>query len=561
MARTNDEGFRLDDRGIARKTWKRKPPWRPTGWTPAPEPYIVPIEVEEEAWAEHRARRRARNLDQSYNPRELQTRAQRLAWKLAGGVLTKDALPDVRLMSDAQLAAFGKALVAADRFDWRGANARPEQIQPKSYRTWCIICGRGWGKTRCSSEAVREWCLARPGCHIAVIAKDHRSLRDVSFEGVSGLINVFPQDMWNARDYHKGLGDVSLKLLNGSIIYGFTSEAPDAIRGRAFDAAICDEYAAWARNKASDMLSQLWFCLRDSPDPRVIITTTPKRVPHVVDLIKQVRAGEEGMVLTTGKTSDNVALSQVAVDQLHRMYAGTRMGRQELDGELLTDVDNALWTLEMVEAARDDESLDVPPMIGVITGVDPSGSADGDATGVVTIGWDSSLVIHVLDNSTTGGSPAERYTAVCMSAYIHGATEIWSEAAYGGDNAVFGIQEQWKNLMEAGIITGSVCPPVRLSTLRGDKSARAMPVVTLYEQQMALPDRRRVVHPRPTLANGIAKLEDEMVTWSTESKKSPNAVDAFVHATRQAMLKLGMEQSVSRPNTARRVGEGTYRVF
>lgn len=487
--------------------------------------------------------------------------AIRGAYKLAeqAGVDPVTVVPDPRLMTEAELLAWANALLEADRFDWRSV-ARPEQLQPEDYETWLILSGRGFGKTRAATEAIREWCEL-PNQRIAVVAKDHRALRDVNFDGPSGLLACIPAKDLKPGSYKRGLGDVSLEFTNGSIVFGFTSESPDAIRGRAFDEAVGDEFASWSKNKAAEMLDQLWFCLRDSARPRIILTTTPKRVPHVVDMVRRAEAGEKGLVVTRGKTSDNTALSKVAVEQLERMYGGTRLGRQELEGVLLTDVDNALFTHEMIEAARWMSEDEFPPLAGVITGVDPSGSEDGDATGIVTIGWDGAKVLYVLENRTTKGTPAHRYSEVCRSARRWGAGEIWSESAFSGDSSIYGIQQQWKNLVDSQEFPeGSTCPAVKPSTIKGDKAARAMPVVALYEQQM-ITGRPRIWHPVHTVGNGLAAVEDEMLSWSTDSKKSPNAIDALVHAARQIMRRTGQEAGVhSAARINRRVGGG-YRPF
>jgi phage terminase large subunit-like protein len=339
-----------------------------------------------------------------------------------------------------------------------------------------------------------------------------------------------------------------------------TAEAPDSVRGRSFDAAVADEYAVWSRNKAQDMLDQLRLCLRDSSNPRIIITTTPKRVPHIVDLVKRAEAGEEGLVVRRGKTSDNTKLSKVARDMLYRMYGGTRIGRQELEGILLTDVDNALWTADMVEGARWTSDEDFPPMVGVITGVDPSGSETGDATGIVTCGWDKNKVIYVLENRSTQGTPAHRYSEVCRSARRWGAGQIWSESAFSGDSSIYGIGQQWKNLVDSGEFPdGSVCPAIKPSTIKGDKAARAMSIVALYEQQL-ITGKMRIVHPVHTEGNGIAALEEEQLSWDTSSKKSPNAIDAMVHAARQIRRRTGDESVISSPaRSMRRIGRRVYK--
>lgn len=477
--------------------------------------------------------------------------------------------PDPRLMTDEQLLAFIKASLEVDRYDWRGARARPEQIQPDQYRTWAVISGRGYGKTELGSQAVREWC-AKPDQRIAIMAANHQSLRDVNLDGPSGLRKVFPES--EIRSVKTGLGDVAMDLTNGSMVSFYTAEAPDAIRGRAFDAVLVDEYAAFKRDKAKDAVEQLWYCMRDSANPRMIITTTPRRVPHIVDLLKRAEDGEPGLVVTRGKTRDNTKLSEVALQELERMYAGTRMGRQELDGELVLDLENALWSTAMIEEARwnhvgpDGDPLELPKMVGVVVGLDPSGSKDGDATGIVAVGWDKSGCLYVLGNATRKGTPAQRYEAVCLLAHEHGAGQVWFETSYGGDQSAYGVEQAWKNLVEAGRIPeGTRCPALMPSRVKGDKAGRAGSVVNLYEQQIALPDRRRIYHAVPTEENDMITLEDELLSWETHSNKSPNCLDALVHGARAVMRLTGqepMQVSVPKKNapggfsTVRRIGGG-----
>jgi phage terminase large subunit-like protein len=475
-------------------------------------------------------------------------------------------IPDPRLMNDQDLVALVAALMNVDKYDWH-ATARPEQLEPDDYAIWLLMAGRGFGKTRCSAEAVREAC-EKPGTRAAVIAKDHRALRDVCFEGVSGLLACIPPDAYNPKDYNKGLGDVGLKLKNGSSIKGYTAGEPDAIRGQSFDIIWGDEFAAWPRNKAEDMLAQARMCLRESDAARAILSTTPKRVPHVVAMINLAKDPDERVVVTTGRSRDNTALSEDWHKQMERTYGGTSLGRQELEGELVMDNEFALWQSRWIEEARwvpvynekTDKYNEMPAMMGVVVGVDPSGSKDGDATGISTVGWDRDKTLWVLDNRTCNGTPAERYTQVCLTAVEHGACEIVYETSYGGDNCAFGITQQWKNLIQEGVIdVDRRCPPIVGSKIKGDKAARAMPVVVLYEQQVNIPERRRIYHVAATPTNQLAKLEEEMLTWETNSTKSPNAIDACVHACRKVLQKTGQEVVISRPvspHSTRRVGGG-----
>lgn len=469
--------------------------------------------------------------------------------------------PDFRLMPPAEMARLAEALLRAEKYDWR-VHARAEQLFPAGAVIWLMLCGRGFGKTRAAVEAIREICQ-KPNMRVAMVAKDHRALRDVCLEGLSGIIACFPPE--DIKKVHKGLGDVSVELTNGSIIKGYTAMEPDAVRGQAFDAIWGDEFAAWPKNRAKDMLAQLRLCMRESKAGSIcILSTTPKRIPHVIDMVKlaALPGNPDRIQITRGKSRDNTALNEEWHRQMEREMGGTRLGRQELDGELVLDAEKALWSGRMIDECRfapdcvcvkraEHESckcsLDLPMFDGVMTGVDPSGSKDGDETGIVTVGWTKKQgngfpQLYVIENKSTSGDPGHRYRAVCMSAYENGSIEIWYEVSYGGDNCAYGIQQAWKDCQREGLIPPDrKCPPLKGSTIKGDKAGRAGPVVQLYEQQMNKPEIRRIWHVAPTELNGIAKLEDEQLTWETDAKKSPNAIDALVHVSRAIMTKLGMD--------------------
>lgn len=459
------------------------------------------------------------------------------------------------LLTDAQLIALVKELHRVDQYDWR-ANARPTQVQPKKYKTWLIMAGRGWGKTRCAAEAVREWCNERPGARVAVIAKGSRELRDVCFEGKSGLLSVFPPE--EIDKYFKGLGDNKIILTNGAIIIGFSAEAPDAIRGQSFDAFWGDEFAAWPRHLAEDMLTQAWLTLRESKNPRAILATTPKRVKHVMDLIERAKK-DKSVVVTGGKTTDNTKLTQEAMDEYKYRYSGTSIGRQELEGILLDTVDGALWKPEFIETARwglNEEEDELPQFKKVLVGVDPSGSAKGDATGIVVIAITYDKRIFVLGCYSKDGTPSARYTAICMAAYIHQADEVLIEYNFGGDNTIFATEKQWQHLVQTGELPeGARMPRLTKSTLKGDKAVKAGPVAALYEQQHNV-NIQRVRHVQGTVENGIDNLESQLISWAPRDKDSPNSLDALVIACRKAAKELGWEQTIGTASSKRRMTDG-----
>lgn len=465
-------------------------------------------------------------------------------------------IPDPRLLPDADLAELITALMQVDKYDWL-ATARPDQLEPENYAIWLLCGGRGSGKTRTSAETVRKACEV-PGTRAAVIAKDHRALRDVCFEGVSGLLACLPPDSYNPKDYNKGLGDVGLKLKNGSTIKGYTAGEPDAIRGQSFDILWGDEFSSWPRNKAEDMLTQARMCLREAEHAKAVLSTTPKRAPHFVGMVNLAKDPAERIVVTHSRSRDNTALSADWHEQMERQFGGTRMGRQELDGELVMDLDNALFTWEMLDNSRWDKDEELPPMARVVIGVDPSGSKDGDATGISVIGYSKDKVLFLLENATCNGTPAERYNAACRAAVRHGASEMIVELSYGGDNCIFGLETQWKHLVSTGEISEDRRMPfMKGSKIRGDKAARMMPCVALFEQQISQPDRRRIWIAEPDLANGLTAWMDEALSWETNSTKSPNALDAFAHATRYLMRELGWEVSISAPTSPHSTRQAT----
>lgn len=484
--------------------------------------------------------------------------------KLVLGKLEREAFPSMKkptgrmpnpnLMTDAQLLDLVKRLARADSYDWR-ANARPSQVQPESYRTWLIMAGRGFGKTRAAAEAVREWCQT-PNTRVAVIAKGSRELRDVCFEGVSGLISVFPPE--EVKHFYKGLGDNRLILENGSMIIGFSAETPDAIRGQSFDGIWGDEFAAWPRHLAEDMLTQAWMTLRESKDPRAILATTPKRVAHVTEMLDRAK-NDPSIVVTRGSTMENTALSQVALDELYGRYGGTAMGKQELEGVLLEAIEGALWMPEHIDSSRwgvTEEEVDLPKFKKTYVAVDPSGSATGDATGIAVTAITFDRRIFVLGCYSIKAQPGERYGAICKAAEKHRADSILVEYNFGGDNAIFGIDKQWRHMVEVGqISTDAKKPTIEKSTLKGSKAVKAGPVAALYEQQHNI-NVQRIRHVQPTLENRLDELESQLISWVPTDKESPNSLDALVIGARRCMRDLGWSQEIGQVHVSRRLNDG-----
>ncbi|MEW2300016.1 terminase family protein [Streptomyces sp. NPDC006655] len=457
-------------------------------------------------------------------------------------------LPDPTGMSDAELHAEITALIEADALSarrwacdrpncdglphegWLHHHARATQRLPEgAWAAWMMLTGRGWGKTKSAAEAVREWAAA-PGTMIAVVAKNATLVKEICFESPkSGLLAVIPPE--DVRRYSPGNGLTTLRLKNGSAIYGFGAETPDNLRGFAFDKGWLDEYAAWNRHTAQSVYDMLWFCLREAPSPQVVISTTPKPLPHVKRLVERGRRPSSTVVLTTGRTEDNRAnLSPAALAELDSEYGGTRLGRQELDGVLLEDVEGALWKQWMfeVEGFRVARTA-VPPLDRLVVAVDPAVTTtdSADLTAFTVAGRSYPLeqmygdrrprgyVLHAEQDRHTPTAAMRRAAALY---HEHQADCVVIEANNGGD------------YLPALLAEVDPTVPCRVVHATRGKRARAAPVAMLYEQS-------RISHagsPRT-----FAALEEQMTTYvgaSEAEEKSPDLLDSCVWALTDLFL-------------------------
>ncbi|MFE3632805.1 terminase large subunit domain-containing protein [Streptomyces sp. NPDC059168] len=453
-------------------------------------------------------------------------------------------------MSDEQLKAEVAALVRADGLSarrwacevsncdglphagWLHHHARAAQRQPLwLWTVWMLLTGRGWGKSRTAAETVREWAQT-PGLQIAVVAKNATLVRDICFESPkSGLLSVFPPE--EVAKYNSSLGETTLRLVNGTLIRGFGAETPDNLRGWAFDKAWCDEYAAWSRHTAQEVYDMLWFCLREADIPQVVISTTPKPLPHVKRLVERGREQEKAhlaggapprLVLTRGHMRENDAnLSAAAREELEEEYAGTRLGRQELSGELLEDVEGALWKGWMLEVEGFRPRPEhLPDLQRVVVSVDPATKSheNADMTAFTVAGRGFPVETMFGDDRPRGyllHCEQDRYTptqAMKRAATLyheHRADCVVIEANNGGDYLP-ALLEQVDPTVNWRIVHAT----------RG-KRARAAPAAQLYEQA-------RVSHVGQ--ARRFAELEEQMTTFvgQGETEDSPDLLDSAVWA-------------------------------
>ena len=307
--------------------------------------------------------------------------------------------------------------------------ARPAQCAPPgSWRAWLFMGGRGAGKTRAGAEWVRRLALFGGHERIALVGPSYGDIREVMIEGPSGLRAISRPGELPPRY------EVSRHRLvwpNGAEAYAFSAEDPDALRGPQFDAAWCDEIAVWQHGR--DVWDMLQMTLRIGPSPRVVATTTPRPVPLVQKLVS-----DPATIVTRSATRDNAAyLSTQFLAHMERTYGNTRLGRQELDGELLEAASGALWSRDLID--RVTLSLHPGPLSEVIVAVDPPAGmgTNADACGIVVAGTRPSAgypsTAYVLaDASVQGLSPLGWAGRVAETARRFGASRIVAEANQAG---------------------------------------------------------------------------------------------------------------------------------
>jgi len=386
------------------------------------------------------------------------------------------------------------------------ATARPTQIAPAGdWKSWLLLAGRGFGKTRLAAEDAWWYGACNPGHQIAVIAPTHNDVRGTMFEGVSGLIACTPPEI--IADYNRT--NQELRLTNGALIRGFSAEKPDRLRGPQFHRAYCDELAAWQYTEAWD---QLMFGLRLGDDPRVIVTTTPRPTPIIRKLAK-----DERTQITRGSTFDNAAnLAPSALAALRERYGGTRLGRQELFAEILDDLPGALWLRAWFDEHRVKAA---PDMQRIVVAVDPSGTAgdsdQGDSIGIVVAGLGVDGRGYVLADRSCKLSPDGWGKRAVAAYHEFGADRIVAERNYGGAMVEHVIRTVDKSASYKEVVAS-----------RG-KVARAEPVAALYEQG-------RVSH-----VGALPDVEDQCCMIGPEGyigEGSPDRADALVWALTELMM-------------------------
>ena len=390
--------------------------------------------------------------------------------------------------------------------------AREDQKPPNGdWRTWLLMAGRGFGKTRTGAEWVRAQAKANGDLRIALVAATLAEGRSIMVEGVSGLLNL------DLDDVDRPSYEPSLRRLvwpSGAIATLYSAAEPESLRGPEHHIAWADEVAKWGDGVAA--WDNLELTLRLGNAPQIVATTTPRTVPLVRKIL-----GIEGLATTRGRMADNrLHLPASFLSSMQASYGGTRTGRQELDGELLEDIDGALWTRALIEAARVDAGK-TPDMVRVVIGVDPPASSQGDACGIVVAGLCGEGLVWVLaDESVARPTPATWARTVAAAAARWQADRVVAEKNNGGDMVASVLRSADINL------------PLRLVHAAHGKAARAEPVVALYEQN-------RVRH-----AGAYPALEDELCGLMPGGGyegpgRSPDRADALVWAVWELIERAG----------------------
>ncbi len=350
-----------------------------------------------------------------------------------------------------------------------------------------------------------QWILslaqADPKARIGLIAPTAADARDVMVEGASGILNIAPDHFRPSYESSKR----RLTFPNGALATLYSSEEPERLRGPQHSAIWADELCAWSNGQQTWDMAM--FGLRLGRSPRVMVSTTPKPTKLLKDLVSG--AGQD-VVITRGSTFDNKAnLADAFFSQIIRKYEGTRLGRQELNAELLMDMPGALWSHGVIDSTRVKEA---PELCRVVVAVDPavSTSENSDETGIVVAGVDRSGRGYVLADLSGKYQPHEWARVACNAFRTHKADRIIAEKNQGGAMV--------ENTIRA--VGGFV--PIRLVHASRGKVTRAEPISALYEQ-------KRVSH-----VGVFSALEDQMCAFTSDFDRSrqgsPDRVDALVWA-------------------------------
>lgn len=384
------------------------------------------------------------------------------------------------------------------KFDW-SKWARPSQLPPAEFtsgykRTWLILAGRGFGKTRAGAEQVRAWIPHYQ--RVNIIGATFDDVRDICIDGESGILRICPRSERPRFVSSRHL----LEWPNGATSLLFSADEPERLRGKQHEKLWCDELASW---RCPESWDQAMFGLRLGTNPQSIVTTTTRPSALIKALVK-----DPYTVVTKGTSFENRAnLAPAFLDKIVTKYQGTRLGRQELNAELLEDREGALFLQALIDSARVETA---PSLVRVVVAVDPAVTAnkDSDETGIICAGMDGRRPAHfyVIDDESLQASPQKWARKVVSLFHRRGADRVVAEVNQGGD------------LVEATI--RHVDPDIAYRAVHATrgKAVRAEPISALYEQS-------RVHH-----VGMFAELEDQQCDFVPGESESPDRMDALVWA-------------------------------
>jgi predicted phage terminase large subunit-like protein len=376
--------------------------------------------------------------------------------------------------------------------EWFATSARPSQRPPAGeWRTWLILAGRGWGKSRTGAEWLRSIKDSAP--RMGIVAPTFADARDTCIEGESGLRSICNRG--EIARWNRSMGE--LEFGNGARVKLFSGDQPDRLRGPQHYALWYDELAAFKYAQAAWDMGM--FGLRLGDNPRCIVTTTPRPIPLIRRLLKDTATH-----VTTGSTYENRDnLAPAFFADIVSRYEGTRLGRQELNAELLEDVEGALWTRDALER---DRATDAGELARIVVGVDPKVNATAESeTGIIVAAQGKDKRLYVLDDASINGTPEQWARQVVATFRKWRADRVVVERNQGGDMVAAVLRAVDANL------------PIREVYATRGKWTRAEPIAALYEQG-------KVRH-----VGAFPKLEDQLCTW-LPGEDSPDRLDAMVWA-------------------------------
>lgn len=386
------------------------------------------------------------------------------------------------------------------------STARPEQWPPEgNWRTWLILAGRGFGKTRTGAETIRLWVKEGRYRHIGLISSSIEEARAVMVEGESGLLAVHL-----AKDRPKFVAAKhQLQWDNGAVATLYGGQCPERLRGPQFDTVWIDELAKFRLPEV--LWHQVQLCLRLGKDPRCVITTTPKPLK-----LLQALCHNPTVHVTRGSTFDNQAnLAPGFLSQIQQQFEGTRLGAQELYAQILTERPGALWNRDMIGY----RSFSLDTFERLVIAIDPAVThhESSDETGIVVAGLTANKEVGVLEDLSGRMSPHEWGQRVVQAYWRYKADRVVAEINKGGD-----LVERVLRTIDGTVSFKEV------RATRG-KYTRAEPIAALYEQ-------RRVFHGQP-----MPELEDQMCDYVPgQTSKSPDRMDALVWAITELVLESEM---------------------